>query len=145
MTFNYKNMKANLSLFKLIWQRKTMPYFMVYITFTHMIWMDFIIFLLRFVSIYTFLHFKYEENRVQKVRSNAIEVIQHRIVGTYFQTLCYKYKFNGPYFPVHGVLKARMLKRFAISFYSGPHSVRPLHHDPPILGGPTWHDLVSLS
>ena len=38
---------------------------------------------------------------------------------------------------VHGVLKARVLKWFAIPFSSGPHSVRPLHHDPPVLGGPT--------
>ena len=45
----------------------------------------------------------------------------------------------------HGVLKARILKLFAIPFSSGPHSVRPLHHDPPILGGPTGHGLVSLS
>ena len=34
---------------------------------------------------------------------------------------------------------------FTIPFSSGPHSVRPLHHDPPILGGPTGHGLVSLS
>ena len=33
--------------------------------------------------------------------------------------------------------QARILKWFAIPFSSGPHSVRPLHHDPPILGGPT--------
>ena len=38
---------------------------------------------------------------------------------------------------VHGVLKARILKWFAIPFSSGPHRVRPLHHDPSILGGPT--------
>ena len=44
---------------------------------------------------------------------------------------------------VHGVLKARIRKWFAIS--SGPHSVRPLHHDLSVLGGPTWHGLVSLS
>ena len=37
---------------------------------------------------------------------------------------------------VHGVLKARILKWFAIPFSSGPHSVRPLHHDPPVLGCP---------
>ena len=29
---------------------------------------------------------------------------------------------------VHGVLKVRMLKRFAIPFSSGPHFVRTLHH-----------------
>ena len=45
---------------------------------------------------------------------------------------------------VHGVLKARILKWFAISFSCGPHSVRPLHHDPTVLG-PTRHGLVSLS
>ena len=39
----------------------------------------------------------------------------------------------------HTVLKARKLKWFAIPFSSGPHSVRTLHHDPPILGGPTGH------
>ena len=33
----------------------------------------------------------------------------------------------------------------AIPFSSGPHSVRPLHHDPFVLGDPTRHGLVSLS
>ena len=28
---------------------------------------------------------------------------------------------------------------FAIPFFSGLHFVRPLHHDLPILAGPTWH------
>ena len=36
---------------------------------------------------------------------------------------------------VHGVLKARILKWFAIPFSSGPHSVRSLHHDLSVLGG----------
>ena len=40
---------------------------------------------------------------------------------------------------VHGVLKARMLKWFAIAFSSGPHFVRIFHHDPSILGGLTEH------
>ncbi|KAB0372226.1 hypothetical protein FD755_016018, partial [Muntiacus reevesi] len=35
-----------------------------------------------------------------------------------------------PFHTVHGVLKARTLKWFAIPFSSGPHFVRPLHHDP---------------
>ena len=48
-----------------------------------------------------------------------------------------------PFHTVHGVLKARILKWFAIPFSSGPHSVRPLHHDPSILGGPTRHGLLS--
>ena len=50
-----------------------------------------------------------------------------------------------PFHIVHGVLKGRILKWFAIPFSSGPHSVRPLHHDPSIVGGPTRHGLVSLS
>ena len=40
-----------------------------------------------------------------------------------------------PFHNIHGVLKAKILKWFAIPFSSGPHSVRPLHHDPPVLGG----------
>ena len=44
-----------------------------------------------------------------------------------------------PLHTVHGVLKAGILKWFAILFSSGPHFVRTLHHDPSILGGPTWH------
>ena len=35
-----------------------------------------------------------------------------------------------PLFTVHGVLKARILKWFAIPISSGPHSVKSLHHDP---------------
>ena len=34
-----------------------------------------------------------------------------------------------PFHTVHGFLKARILKWFSIPFCSGPHSVRPLHHD----------------
>ena len=44
-----------------------------------------------------------------------------------------------PFHTVHGVLKARILKWFAIPFTSGPGFVRTLHHDPFILGGPTQH------
>ena len=47
-----------------------------------------------------------------------------------------------PFHTVHEVLKE--LKWFAILFSSGPHSVRPLHHDLPVLGGPTRHGLISL-
>ena len=57
----------------------------------------------------------------------------------------FQYPIILPFHTVHGVLKARMLKWFAIPFSSGPHPVRPLHHDPPVLGGPTGHGLVSLS
>ena len=41
--------------------------------------------------------------------------------------------------PMNGMKRQndRILKWFPIPFPSGPHSVRPLHHDPPVLGGPT--------
>ena len=39
-----------------------------------------------------------------------------------------------PFHAVHGVLKARILKWFAIPFFSGPHFVRSLHHDWSVLG-----------
>ena len=44
-----------------------------------------------------------------------------------------------PFHTVHGVLKARILKWFAIPFSSGPCFVITLHHDLSDLGGPTWH------
>ena len=44
-----------------------------------------------------------------------------------------------PFHTVHGVLKARILKWFAIPISSGPDFVRSLQHDPSVLGGPTWH------
>ena len=40
-----------------------------------------------------------------------------------------------PFHTVHGVLKARILKWFAIPFSSGPHFVRTLHHDLSVLCG----------
>ena len=48
-----------------------------------------------------------------------------------------------PFHTVYGVLKARILKWFAIPFSSGPHFVRTLHHDPPILGGMA-HSFIEL-
>ena len=50
-------------------------------------------------------------------------------------------------YTVHVVLKARILKGFAIPFSSGPHSLRPLHHDPSIhLGWPhmAWLSFIEL-
>ena len=44
-----------------------------------------------------------------------------------------------PFHTVHGILKARILKWLVIPFSSGPHFVRTLHHDPPVLGGPAQH------
>ena len=40
---------------------------------------------------------------------------------------------------VHGILKSRILKWFAIPFSSEPCFVRTLHHDPFIMHGSTWH------
>ena len=45
---------------------------------------------------------------------------------------------------VHAALKARILKWFAIPFFSGTHSVRTLHHGPSILGGPYTGWLIIL-
>ena len=50
-----------------------------------------------------------------------------------------------PFHTVHGVLKARILKWFAIPFSSGLCFVRTVHHDPSVLGATTWHGSVSLS
>ena len=73
-------------------------------------------------------------------------LISCSILGTYRPgEFHFQYPIILPFHTVHGVLKARILKWFAIPFSSGPHSVRPLHHDPPVLGGPTGHGLVSLS
>ena len=47
-----------------------------------------------------------------------------------------------PFHPVHGVLKARILKWFAIPFSSGPCFVRTLHHDPSVLGA--WHGMAHI-
>ena len=44
-----------------------------------------------------------------------------------------------PFHMVHGVLKARIMRWFAIPFSSGPRFVRTLHNDQSILGGPTHH------
>ena len=37
-------------------------------------------------------------------------------------------------------------EQFAIPFSNGPHSVRPLHHDPPVLGSLTtaWLSFIEL-
>ena len=71
-------------------------------------------------------------------------LISSSILGTYWPgEFLLQYPIILPFHTVHGVLKERILKWFAIPFSSGPHSVRPL--DPPNLGGPTGHGLVSLS
>ena len=67
-------------------------------------------------------------------------VFSSSILGTYwpgeFILLCHIFL---PPHTVHGVLKTGILKWFVIPFSSGPHFVRTLHHDPSVLGTPTWH------
>ena len=61
------------------------------------------------------------------------------ILGTYWPgEFIFQCPIFLPFHTFHGVLKARILKWFAIPFSSGPHFVRTLCHDPSILGGPTW-------
>ena len=73
-------------------------------------------------------------------------LISSSILGTYWPG---EFLFQCPIFlffhTVHGVLKARILKWFAIPFSGGPCFVRTSHHNPSVLGGLTWHCLVSLS
>ena len=59
-------------------------------------------------------------------------LISSSILGTYRPgELLFQYPIILAFHTVHGVLKARILKWFAIPFSSGPRSVRPLHHDLP--------------
>ena len=67
-------------------------------------------------------------------------LISSSILGTYRSGgFIFQCPIFLPFHTVHGVLKARILRWFAIPFSSGPHFVRTLHHDPSVLGGPTWH------
>ena len=62
-------------------------------------------------------------------------VISCSIFGTYRPgEFLFQYPIILPFHTVDGVLKARILKWFAIPFSGGPHSVRPLHHDLSVLG-----------
>ena len=66
--------------------------------------------------------------------------ISSSILGTYWPgEFIFQCPIFLPFHTVHVVLKARMLKWFAIPFSSGSRFVRTLHHDPSILGGPTQH------
>ena len=58
-------------------------------------------------------------------------------LGQIFKSFGHLRVFFLPFHTVHGVLKGRILKWFAIPFSNGPHSVRTLHHDLSVLGGPT--------
>ena len=62
------------------------------------------------------------------------------ILGTYQPVeFIFQCHIFWPFHTIHGILKARILKWFAIPFSGGPHFVRTLHHDLSVLGGPTWH------
>ena len=70
-------------------------------------------------------------------------LIPSSILGTYRPgEFLFQYPIILPFHTVHGVLKARILKWFATPFSSGPYSVKPLHHEPSVLAGPTRHGLV---
>ena len=57
-------------------------------------------------------------------------------MGTYQPgEFIFQYPIILPSHTVHGVLKARILKWFAIPFSSGPGFVRILHHDPSVFIG----------
>ena len=74
-------------------------------------------------------------------------LISINILGIYRpREFPFQYLFILPFHTIHGVLKARILKWFAIPFSSGPHSVRSLHHDPSVLGGPhrAWLSFIEL-
>ena len=67
-------------------------------------------------------------------------LISSSILGTYSPgEVLFQYPIILPFHMVHGVLKARILKWFAIPFSSGPHFVRALHHEPSVFCGPTWN------
>ena len=72
-------------------------------------------------------------------------MISSSILGTYQPgEFIFQYPIILLSHTVHGVLKARTLKWFAIPVSSGPHSVRPRHHDLTVLGGSTQHGLVFI-
>ena len=57
-------------------------------------------------------------------------LISSGILGTYWpEWFIFQCPIFLPFHTVHGVLKARILKRSAISFSSGPLFVSTLHHD----------------
>ena len=85
---------------------------------------------------------------LQKAQPGCFSVTNHSTEPILHSFTCYflcllivliVLKPESSFHNVHGVLKARILKWFAIPFSSGPHFVRTFHHDPSILGGLTWH------
>ena len=67
-------------------------------------------------------------------------LLSSSILGTYWPgEFIFQCPIFLPFHTIHGVLKARILKWFAIPFSSEPCFVKTLHHDPSILGGPILH------
>ena len=65
-------------------------------------------------------------------------LISSSILGTYLPgEFIFQCPIFLPFHTVHGILKARILKWFAIPFSSGSYFVRAFHHDLSVLGGPT--------
>ena len=104
------------------------------------------------ILFFTALHFTFTTRHIHNwalfsfwlglfIPSEAISLLFSKsILGTYqsgeFIFQCHIFL---PCHTVHGVLRARIWKWFAIHFSSGPHFVRTLQHDLSILDGPTWH------
>ena len=73
--------------------------------------------------------------------SNCPLLLLSSILDTFWpEGLIFQRHIFLPYHIVHGVLTARILEWFAIPSSSGPRFVRTLCYDPPVLGGPAWHN-----
>ena len=69
-----------------------------------------------------------------------VALISSSILGTYRPgEFLFQCPIFLPFHTVHGILKVRILKWFAIPLSSGPRFVITLHHDLSVLGGPTLH------
>ena len=82
------------------------------------------------------------------ILSGAISsLISSSILGTYWPgELIFQFPIFLTFDTVHGVLRAGILKWFAVFFSNGPHFVRTLHHDPSVFPGPTSmaHSFIEL-
>ena len=80
------------------------------------------------------------------ILSGVISLLfSNRILGSYWPgEFIFQINIFFPFHTVYGVLKARILKLFAIPFSRGPCFVRTLHHDPSVLGWPYTAWLIVL-
>ena len=79
------------------------------------------------------------ENMKSDTVSTISPSIFHEVMGPDGMILVFWILSFKPFHTVHAVLKARILKWFAIPFSSRPPFVRTLHHDLFILDGPAWY------